>query len=161
MRAGVGMAVMEVFVTSPMDLPVPDASEAFVAIRLAAVGSDGRLDRAESHSLRQQLDWRTPYRSMAETAMATLIDRLLLLWRQHGGEALVLWAVQALSVPQRETALAVALELIAADRQLHPEEHRFIDTLTTAMALPPERTAAIVEVMGLLHRDALAPGPLA
>lgn len=161
MRAGVGMAVMEVFVTSPMDLPVPDASEAFVAICLAAVGSDGRLDRAESHSLRQQLDWRTPYRSMAETAMATLIDRLLLLWRQHGGEALVLWAVQALSVPQRETALAVALELIAADRQLLPEEHRFIDTLTTAMALPPERTAAIVEVMGLLHRDALAPGPLA
>jgi len=152
---------MKVFVTSPMDLPVPDASEAFVAICLAAVGSDGELDRAESLSLRQQLDWRSPYRSMPETAMATLIDRLLLLWRHHGGEALVLWAVQALSVPQRETALAVALELIAADRQLHPEEHRFIDTLTTAMALPPERTAAIVEVMGLLHRDALAPGSLA
>lgn len=148
-------------VTSPMDLPVPDASEAFVAICLAAVGSDGQLNRAESHSLRQQLDWRTPYRGMADTEMATLIDRLLGLWRQHGGEALVRWAVQGLTQPQRETALAVALELLAADRRLHPDEYRFIDSLTAAMALPPERTAAIVEVMGLLHRDALAPGPAA
>jgi len=148
-------------VTSPMDLPVPDASEAFVAICLAAVGSDGQLNRAESHSLRQQLDWRTPYDAMAETEMASLIDGLLKLWRQHGGEALVTWAVQGLTVPQRETALAVALELLAADRRLHPDEHRFIDSLTAAMALPPERTAAIVEVMGLLHRDALAPGPAA
>lgn len=161
MRAGVGMALMGGSVTSPMDLPVPDASEAFVAICLAAVGSDGQLNKAESHSLRQQLDWRTPYRSMGQTAMASLIDRLLQLWRQHGGEALVSWAVQGLSASQRETALAVALDLIAADRQLHPEEHRFIDSLTAAMALPPERTAAIVEVMGLLHRDSLAPGPVA
>jgi hypothetical protein len=144
-----------------MDLPVPDASEAFVAICLAAVGSDGQLNRAESHSLRQQLDWRTPYHAMAETEMASLIDGLLKLWRQHGGEALVTWAVQGLTAPQRETALAVALELLAADRRLHPDEHRFIDSLTAAMRLPPERTAAIVEVMGLLHRDALAPGPAA
>jgi len=144
-----------------MDLPVPDASEAFVAICLAAVGSDGQLNRAESHSLRQQLDWRTPYRDWTETEMAALIDRLLGLWRQHGGEALVVWAVQGLTPSQRETGLAVALELLAADRRLHPDEHRFIDTLTAAMALPQERTAAIVEVMGLLHRDALSPGPAA
>lgn len=147
--------------TSPMDLPVPVASEAFVAICLAAVGSDGQLNRAESDSLRQQLDWRTPYRGMTDSEMARLIDRHLVLWRQHGGEALVTWAVQGLTPPQRETALAVALELLAADHRLDPGEHRFIDSLTAAMALPPERTAAIVEVMGLLHRDAFAPGPAA
>lgn len=132
-------------------------AESFAAICLAAVASDGVLGRDEARSLRVELEFRTPYTAMDEVEMADLFDRLLELWRLHGTEGLVQQALPQLSMEQRETALAVAVQLVRADRQLEEEEIAFLQSLAQGMQLPSNRAELILSVMDILHRDALAP----
>ena len=132
-------------------------AQAFASICLAAVASDGVLGRDEARSLRIELEFRTPFVSMDEQEMASLFDNLLEVWRQQGTEALVRQAVPHLDQRQRETALAVAIQLVRADRVLEPEEHDFIANLAVQLELPEETSASILRVMEILHRDALAP----
>jgi uncharacterized tellurite resistance protein B-like protein len=133
-----------------------NASEAFAAICLAAVGCDGQLGREEAQALRTQLEFRSPYRFQSEQAMGELFDRLLQILRSEGWSALVAQAVPSLERDQRETALALAAHLVRADRQVKPVEETFLDELSSQLQLAPQRSAQILEVIGLLHRDALA-----
>ena len=47
-----------------------NSAQAFAAICLAAVASDGVLGRDEARSLRIELEFRTPYVGMGEAEMA-------------------------------------------------------------------------------------------
>ena len=139
-----------------LNLLAMNTAESFAAICLAAVASDGVLGRDEARSLRVELDFRTPYSSMDEDVLVDLFDRLLLLWRQEGTEGLVRKALPQLNLEQRETALAVATQLVRVDRVLEAEELAFLDQLATGLELPEGRAQQILEVMDVLHRDALA-----
>jgi len=76
--------------------------------------------------------------------------------RRDGWTALVAAALPALSREQRETALALAAHLVRADRQVDAVEEQFLQQLSEAVALPDGRAEQILEVVALLHRDALA-----
>lgn len=130
--------------------------QAFAAICLAAVASDGVVGRDEARSLRIELEFRTPYVAMDEATMAELFDDLLELWRKQGSEALVADAAPRLNQVQRETALAVAIQLVRADRIIEPEEMTFIEQLARQLELPEAMSQQIIQVMDILHRDALA-----
>ena len=130
--------------------------QAFAAICLAAVASDGVVGRDEARSLRIELEFRTPYVAMDETTMAGLFEDLLELWRKEGSDALVTKAATALNQVQRETALAVAIQLVRADRVIEPEEVKFIAHLASQLDLPETMSQQIITVMDILHRDALA-----
>jgi len=114
------------------------------------------VGRDEARSLRIELEFRTPYVGMDEATMAGLFDDLLELWRSEGTEALVAKAAPCLNQVQRETALAVAIQLVRADRIIEPEELKFIDQLAGYLALPETMSQQIITVMDILHRDALA-----
>lgn len=131
-------------------------AEAFAAIALAAVGCDGQLGREEAQILRSQLEFRTPFRQQSEQAMGDLFDGLLTLLRRDGWAALVEAAVPVLNASERETALALAAHLVRADRQVQPVEEQFLQELSVAVALPDGRAQEILEVLEVLHRDALA-----
>lgn len=132
-----------------------NAPEAFAAICLAAVGCDGQLGREEATILRSQLEYRTPFHGQSEQAMGELFDRLLTRLRQDGWSKLITAAIPALNEAQRETVLALAAHLVRADRQVQPEEERFLQQLVQLLDLPSGRGEQIVEVMAVLHRDAL------
>lgn len=131
-------------------------AQAFAAICLAAVGCDGQLGRDEAHALRSQLEFRSPYRSSTEQQMGELFDQLLTQLREQGWQALISEAIPALQPDQRETALALAAHLVRADRQVQPVEDAFLQELSQRLALPAGRAEQILEVIALLHRDALA-----
>ena len=78
-------------------------AQAFAAICLAAVASDGVLGRDEARSLRIELEFRTPFVSMDEQEMASLFDHLLELWREQGTESLVGLAIPHLDQRQRSS----------------------------------------------------------
>jgi tellurite resistance protein len=132
------------------------SSEAFAAIALAAVGCDGQLGREEALALRSQLEFRTPFRDASEQAMGELFDGLLTQLREQGVSSLIVSAASALSASQRETALALAAHLVFADRQVQPEEQAFLQELSGVLSLAPDRAETILEVIAVLHRDALA-----
>ena len=120
-------------------------AEAFAAIALAAVACDGTLGRDEAHALRRSLEYRTPYKDRNEQEMATLFDRLLAQLRSDGVEKLVDDALPVLTPVQQETALAVAVQLTHADRDVTPEEKSFLNNLTGRLNLPEGRAVMVLE----------------
>ena len=70
-------------VSSTPTRQLTNAAEAFAAIALAAVACDGELAALEARGLRQQLEYRQPYCTYSDLAMADLLDRLLLAGVSH------------------------------------------------------------------------------
>ncbi len=130
--------------------------EAFASIALAAVACDGSLGRDEAHALRRSLEYRTPYKDRTEQEMAALFDRLLVTLREQGVNQLVTEALPALNPIQQETALAVAVQLTHADRDVSPAEQVFLDQLCDRLSLPDGRAVAVMEAIMALHRDSLS-----
>ncbi len=133
-----------------------DASKAFAAIALAAVACDGALGQEEAHALRSQLEHRTPYADLSERQMGDLFDALLSELRARGIEALVAAAVPALDGEQRATALAVAAQLVHADRVLATSERAFLQALSAQLELPGGQADQIIAAIQALNRDSLA-----
>jgi hypothetical protein len=52
--------------------------------------------------------------------------------------------------------LALAAHLVRADRQVQPVEDAFLKELSQRLELGPGRADQILDVVALLHRDALA-----
>ena len=134
-----------------------DTADAFAAIALGAVACDGVLDKNEAHALRTHLECRAPYNQKSESEMGELFDRLLSVLRQKQGlNNLVDEALPALTVRQQETALALAAQLVHADRVVAQEELNFLDTLCQRMAIPDGDAQGIVAAIMTLNRDILA-----
>ena len=131
-------------------------AQAFAAICLAAVGCDGQLGRDEAHALRSQLEYRSPFRTSSEQQMGELFEQLLTQLREQGWAELINQAIPALQHDQRETVLALAAHLVRADRQVQPVEDAFLKELSQRLELGPGRADQILDVVALLHRDALA-----
>ena len=131
-------------------------AEAFASIALAAVACDGTLGREEAHALRRSLEYRTPYKNRTEQEMGALFDRLLVTLREQGVNQLVTEALPALNPTQQETALAVAVQLTHADRDVSPAEKVFLNQLCDRLTLPDGRAVAVMEAIMALHRDSLS-----
>jgi hypothetical protein len=134
-------------------------AEAFAAIPLAAVCCDSTFEQEEAHILKDALIHRSPYRTMTPVAFGELIDGLLRLFRRDRWQELIRQAVPALTAEQQEVAYVLAAQLVFCDRVVKPEEETFLATLGRELSLPPARAAQILEVFGLLQRDALAEQP--
>ena len=130
-------------------------SEAFAAIALATVACDGVLDKDEAHALRRQLEYRTPYKDRSESEMATLFDQLLKRLREQGSSQLIKDALPQLKESQQETALAVATQLVHADRNV-TEEQTFLRELVQSVDLPQGKAQAVMDAIMALNRDSLA-----
>ena len=131
-------------------------AEAFAAVALAAVACDGTLGRDEAHALRRQLEYRTPYSNRSEQEMADLFDQLLKMLRQDGVDGLLDKALPALTPPQQETALAVATQLVYADREVTTEEALFLEKLAAKLDLAEGQASMVVQAVAALNRDSLA-----
>ena len=131
-------------------------AQAFAAIPLAAICSDGRFAHQEADLLRRQLLPRTPYREMTPLEFAELIDGVLRTLRNDRWESLIKAAVPLLSPEQQETCLALTAQLVMCDDVVAPQEQGVLDLLIEHLELPQGRAAQIVEVFQLLNRDSLA-----
>jgi hypothetical protein len=131
-------------------------AEAFAAITVAAVASDRSFVDAEARLIREQLLRRRPFRSMPLPAFVELFSGLLLRLRDSGWRDLVQEAVPLLQPSQRETAFALAVQLIHSDRKVTAGEAGFLEQLGATLGIPPERSRQIIEVCALLNADCLA-----
>ena len=107
-------------------------------------------------ALRQHLEFRQPFRRFSDQQMGELLDRVLAQYRGSSCDVLVKQATSFLSMEQRETALAVAAHLIHADHIETQAELSFLAQLQETFGLDAMRSASILEVISLLHRDSLA-----
>jgi hypothetical protein len=131
-------------------------AEAFAAVALGAVACDGVLGKDEAHALRRQLEYRSPYKDRSEEEMAALFDTLLTVLREQGIDQLIAQALPQLKPHQQETALAVAAQLVHADRQVGAPETDFLNKLGAKLVLPEGRAEAVIGAIMALNRDSLA-----
>ncbi|MFM8661936.1 MAG: tellurite resistance TerB family protein [Cyanobium sp.] len=136
---------------SPLSL-----AEAFAAIPLAAVCCDQRFAAEEAKLIREQLLTRAPYRSMEPYAFGVLFSGLLGRFRAESWQGLVAEAAPLLEPAHRDTAYALACQLVHCDRSVEPAERQFLVGLAEALGLDPLRRDQVLEVCELLHRDCLA-----
>lgn len=135
---------------------VLDTPSAFAAIALAAVSWDGVLTPAGSRALRHTLDYRHPFRDFGEEQMVLLMDHLLRRLQRIGAQHLMVEAAATLSPEQRNTAYAVAVEIMRSDGQLEEDERNILANLEAVLELNPEQTSDILSVMNILHADLTA-----
>jgi hypothetical protein len=136
--------------------PIATTAEAFAGVALAAVACDGELANEEIRALRQQLEYRLPYRALSDREMGDLLDRLLTVLRSEGVSALTAQCASLLPAEVRETALAMAASLIHADHIQTPSEHAFLAELGAVLKVADQRAQEIIAVISLLHRDSIA-----
>ncbi len=132
------------------------AVEAFAAIPLAAVCCDQSFAAEEAKLIREQLLGRAPYRTMEPYAFGVLFSGLLARFRAESWQGLVAAAAPLLEPAQRDTAYALACQLVHCDRSVEPAERQFLVGLAEALGLDPLRRDQVLEVCELLHRDCLA-----
>ncbi|RUT04591.1 hypothetical protein DSM106972_041600 [Dulcicalothrix desertica PCC 7102] len=127
-------------------------AEAFAAITLSAIASDGYLSEDEMRALTATLFRMKLYRSYSNDVMQRMFDKLLGILRHEGINGLFDVAKESLPYDMRESAFAVATDLILADGVVAIEEKEFLDDLYQALSLDSEVATQIIEVMLIKNR---------
>jgi tellurite resistance protein len=92
------------------------------------------------------------YRSYPNDVMQRMFDKLLGILRREGMNSLFDSAKDSLPYELRESAFAVATDLILADGVVADEEQEFLNDLYQALSLDAEVATRIVEVMMIKNR---------
>ncbi|MBD1911482.1 MULTISPECIES: tellurite resistance TerB family protein [unclassified Leptolyngbya] len=127
-------------------------AEAFAAITLAAIASDGHLSEQELNGLITALNRMRLYRSYTGDTMRQMFDKLFGILKHDGVGVLFNAAQDLLPKELQEAAFAVAVDLLMADGQVSPEEKAFLEQLYNTLNIPEEKANKIIEVMAIKNR---------
>ncbi len=125
------------------------SAEAFVAIVLLATASDGDLSDAQERSILGELSRSKPLRNYPTEAIAQLCNKVSIILRQDGFNALFNLAKESLSPDLREAAFAVASDLVLSESHINEEEINFLNDLYQALSISPDVATQILQAMSL------------
>lgn len=128
------------------------AAEAIASIALVAIAADGYLADQEGQEMTMTLSRMQLFQDYPEDMLHRLLDSLLTRLKQQGPAALVDQAKVALPSDLRETAFAIATDLVLSDRTVTPQEQAFLDDLYRILEIPGDTALQIVQVMTIKNR---------
>lgn len=128
------------------------AAESFAAVALAAVASDGYLSEEEAQSIPFTLSRMKLFEQYSDDMMRRLFDKLLGKLQRDGVGSLFATANESLPQDLRETAFAVAADLVLADGVVTEEERSFLDELFRALGISEEIATKVIDVMVIKNR---------
>lgn len=127
-------------------------AEAFASIALVAIAADGYLSDQEGEDMSMLLSRMELYRDLRGEALLRMLDTLLDQLKRQGPGALIQQAKIALPTDLRETAFAVATDLVLSDRTVTPQEQAFLDDLYRILEVPEAMARQIVQVLTIKNR---------
>ncbi|HZG38477.1 MAG TPA: tellurite resistance TerB family protein [Nodosilinea sp.] len=127
-------------------------AEALASIALVAIAADGYLADQEGQDMTMLLSRMALFSSYSSEALHHLFDQLLLRLKQEGPGVLVNQAKVALPQDLRETAFAIATDLVLSDRTVTPQEQSFLEDLYIILEIPNGLAQQIVQVMTIKNR---------
>ncbi|TVQ13012.1 MAG: Tellurite resistance protein TerB [Leptolyngbya sp. DLM2.Bin27] len=133
--------------TSPMGPP-----EALASIAMVAIAADGYLADQEGQDMTMLLSRMALFSDYSSDALNRLFNVTLNHLKQAGPGALVHQAKVALSQDLRETAFAIATDLVLSDRTVTPQEQAFLEDLYRILEIPSPLAQQIVQVMTIKNR---------
>lgn len=128
-------------------------AEAYAAVALAAIAADGYLSEEESHGVSFMLSRTQLFKNYSNDVIRRMFDKLLSMLKRNGLGSLVDAAKKSLPYEMRESAFAVATDLIFADGVVTEDEQRFINQLYESLEINPETALQIVQVIAIKNRS--------
>ena len=127
-------------------------AEAFAAIMLAAIASDGYLSQEQTTAITATLSRMKLFRSYSNDVMNRLFDKLLGILQRDGINILFDTAKESLPPDLRESAFAVTADLILVDGIVTEEDHSFLNDLYQALGISTDIAIQVVQVMMIKNR---------
>ncbi|MGF1494853.1 MAG: tellurite resistance TerB family protein [Microcoleaceae cyanobacterium] len=119
-------------------------AEAFAAIGVAAIASDGYLSDDERQRIVDLLFGVDLFQDYSEPRLREMLENLFNQLSTRGIELLVAIARESLPSEFQETALDVAIDLILFDGKFSTEEKEFLQYLWKVLDIPPENANRIL-----------------
>lgn len=127
-------------------------AEAFAAVALVAIAADGYLAEQESRDMTMMLSRMQLFNSYSGDLMHRMFDRLLSMLKQQGPGDLIALAKGCLPQDLRDTAFAIATDLVLSDGTVTSQEQAFLDDLYRILEIPGDTALQIVQVMTIKNR---------
>jgi hypothetical protein len=128
------------------------SAEALASIAMVAIAADGYMAEQEGQDMTMLLSRMSLFSSYSSDALNYLFDLLLDRLKQEGPGILVSEAKAALSQELRETAFAIATDLVLSDRTVTSQEQAFLEDLYRILDIPSTTAQQIVQVMTIKNR---------
>ena len=122
-------------------------AEAFAAIALIAVAVDGEMTDSETQAISTSLSRMQLFSSYPEKAMLKMIDKLLDSLQRDGVDVLFNAAIATLPADLKDTAFAVATDIVLSDGKVTDEEEKLLNDLHQLLEIPEETAIKIMDVM--------------
>ena len=122
-------------------------AEAFAAIALTAVAADGVITDSESQIIKSTLARMDLFNDYSSETKTEMMQRLLEQIQSHGYDSLMQAAIAKLPENLKDTAFAVATDIILSDGDLADEEEELLNALYNALDLSEELATKIIDVM--------------
>ena len=126
--------------------------EAFAAVALVAIAADGYLSDQEGRDMTNMLSRMHIFQSYSHDVMHRMFDKLLSMLKLQGPSTLIDLAKAQLPQDLRETAFAVATDLVLSDGTVTSQEQAFLDDLYRILEIPGATALQIVKVMTIKNR---------
>ena len=142
----------QVFKTESESKLAMNSAEAFAAICLVAIASDGYLSDSEEAEMNMRLGRMQLFKDATEDSLARMKTYLIEGLKKHGPNELVKSAKASLPPKLAPTAFTMAVDLVFADGAVSREEQAFIDDLRQLLQISDELALKIVEVMTIKNQ---------
>ena len=127
-------------------------AEAFAAVALVAIAADGYLSDQEGRDMTMILSRMQLFRSFSNDVMHRMFDKLLAMLKHQGPGDLIDLAKRCLPQDLRDTAFAIATDLVLSDGTVTAQEQAFLDDLYRILEIPGDTALQIVQVMTIKNR---------
>ncbi|HEY3421991.1 MAG TPA: tellurite resistance TerB family protein [Methanocellaceae archaeon] len=129
-----------------------NAQESFIGVMLTAVAADGVITQEEAQGIFTALYRMKMFKGTNDSQMKTMFDRVLNVLKKQGPASLIESAKETLTPELKETAFAIAADLVLADGVVEETEKKFLDDLQKALEIKDDLALKIAEVMVIKNR---------
>ena len=126
--------------------------EAFAAVGLAAIAADGVITEEEGRGFIVGLYRMKMFKSFNQNQMGALLNKLINIVQRQGFDALIKLSNESLPAELKETAFAVAIDLVFADGDVDATEQALMTKIQQMMGIPEAQAIKIIEVMMIKNK---------
>jgi tellurite resistance protein len=127
-------------------------AEAFAAITLAVIATEGHLSEDETHCISSVLSRLKIFKNYTNDLMTRLFEKILAILRRDGINFVFNAAKESLTQDLREAVFAVSSDLLLADGIVTEEETIFLNDLYQALSISRDVAIQIVQVILIKNR---------
>lgn len=126
--------------------------EGFAGIALSAIASDGVITEEEVIGLISTLSRMKLYKYKNQKEIEDMMRKVLDAYRKNGNDALMQQSANTIPKELKETAFAVAVDLLLADGIIEESEKKYLEELQKKLEISDDKALKIVEVIQIKNK---------